>query len=623
MYTFAETEYQWCPQCGGNIRQQATYCRYCRKKIENRLNRRVSRPPFVNLRNLKEWLPNLADLRKSCAAEFCGRMERAEAEAPTPVEDPPGLFPDREHLCPHEPPEQEVTGLLHDILLSLYENGAPVADICDEPRLKLLEITPQEIAAEHELRKDEMQKGHRCRHCQEFIMANNEECRFCEGSEVKTPPQKISTFLEKEIDASLLKDVILYESAWRSLNEEDAFPQEILDVNACKQEQVEQEILRQRAGSFELPTPRFCRRMVELNLVSYWSPEQLCVMALADLGSALDTKKAGRSDEALIVYEHAMRRTEGKDELMQERGNVLTKLSTMYLRKDDDARYKLYSSMANECHKFGMSDDMKAMMDKSHENMQNIFKGTDLLNMDAEQRLASLDEELNSTSMMSDLFAGMEETIPGLGEMFASLSSGLEQMMQSTRLSLEAEVAQKNGDLELAESKYIEALSKTDEDRISGVSIKISILCSLGELKHLQGDDGKSESLLKEAFECATEYAEAEPSIGNSSLLPVLVSLASFMKDVGRHEESEQHFKSALKLQRDTASEYIEKYSGNAADYCGQEADIKEKYAELLRVLKRDEEAAQLEAETNELKKAAETRQAELKARRAKLNPEQ
>jgi tetratricopeptide (TPR) repeat protein len=243
--------------------------------------------------------------------------------------------------------------------------------------------------------------------------------------------------------------------------------------------------------------------------------------------------------------------------------------------------------------------------------------------MDAEQRLASLDEELNSTSMMSDLFASMEETIPGLGEMFASLSSGLEQMMQSTRLSLEAEVAQKNGDLELAESKYIEALSKTDEDRISGVSIKISILCSLGELKHLQGDDGKSESLLKEAFECATEYAEAEPSIGNSSLLPVLVSLASFMKDVGRHEESEQHFKSALKLQRDTASEYIEKYSGNAADYCGQEADIKEKYAELLRVLKRDEEAAQLEAETNELKKAAETRQAELKARRAKLNPEQ
>lgn len=620
MYTFADTEYKWCPQCAGNIRQQATHCRFCRKPIENRLMKKVVLQPFVTVRTITEWLPNFTELKDKLPMEFRTRLEQAEAEAPkikigTPLAEQ-RLEPGLANLCPHDPPEPNIIAILTDMLLSLYANDESVALVCDCPQMKLLEITPQEIAAEHELRKEEMKQGHRCSYCKEFIFANSDECRFCEGTEDKAPVAVERTF-EKTVDPLFLKDVILYEAAWRILNEENSLSQEILAANSCSQSDVDEEVLRQRGGNSEPPIPRFTRRMVKLNLFSYWTPEQISLMALADLGSALDSKKEDRSDEALIVFEHALRRTEGKEELMSQRSSILTGLSTYYVRKKDDAKYQLFNSMAHECSKFGMTDEMKAIMDKSHERIKNTWSGK--LEPDPEKRLASLDTDYGmNLEGMDEMLAQLEETLPGMGELFTSLQSGMEETMKTTRLIIEAQVADKNGNLAEAEAKYKEALENTNEDRLTGMTSKISILCSLGEVKQKQGDSATAESLLTEALEIAKEYAEAEPALGKASLFPTLTSHACLLKEAGRYEESEQQFQTALQVEEESTSRFIEAYGGERGDYSAQKADIKEKYAQLLRAMKRDEDAAKLDAEVAQLRKEAEERQAEIQARHSR-----
>ena len=620
MLNFADSEYKWCPQCAGNIRLKATHCRFCHKPIENRLMKKVALPSFVAVRSIKEWLPNFADVKAKLPAEFLSRLEQAESEIPeaqVPESIKNQLQPSVEIDCPHEPPAANIQAVLMDLLLSIHSSGAPIAEICEQPQLRLLEITPPEVVAEYELRMEEMDKGHRCTYCQEFILADGDECCFCQGTD-QTPPKPIENTWEKPVDPLLLKDVILYEAARRASLEEEAIPQDILAASSISQDDVDREILRLRTGEAELPMPRFTKRMVELKLKCFWSPEQNALSAIADLGSALDSRKVNRSAEALVVLEHALRRTEGDDELMSQRSTVLSKLSTHYLAKKDDSKYELYSAMSHECGKFGMSDEMKTMMDKSHESMKNMFRGDSHFDTDPEKRLASLDNDFGlNLSGMGDMLAQIEETLPGMGEMLSSLQSGLAETMKNTRLILEAQVAEKNGDLITAEAKYRQSLANNNEDRLTGHLSKISSMTALGQIKHKQGENEESESLLKEAMAIALEYAEAVPTIGKASLYPVLNVYACFLRDVGRHEESEQEFQKALQLEAEVSSTYLSEYGGSPGDYSGQRADIKESYAQLLRAMKREEDAHKLDSEVAVLRKEAADRQIEIEQRRA------
>ncbi len=625
MYTFAETEYKWCPQCAGNIRLQATHCRFCHKPIENRLMKNTRMPAFVTVRDATEWLPSFTELQKKYPEEFRKRLEEAAAAAPPPIggEFMEAGLPPKEVRCPHEPPQAQILHLLIDALLSLYECGESLTEICEDPRLQLLEITPQEIVAEHELRKEELEKGQSCRYCQEYVLNDSEDCRFCGGSEGKVP-KAVDNFFEKTIDHQLLKEVILHESAWRTLNEADAVSQEITDKNGCSKEDIEKEILRQEAGQHEMPMPRFTKRMVELNLASYFSPEQLCLMAISDLGSALSARKENRSDEALIVYEHALRRTEGRDELMHDRGRMLGNLATFYLQKQDDAKYKLYNTMSHECEKFGMTEEMQAIMDKSHESLQNMFKDGGVFDDDPEKRLSALEAKFSESKdgIMSDLLGKMEETLPGLGEVMAGLSRGMEKTVQTSRLILEAQVAQKNGDLEEATKKYSEALEGCEDDRFSGTNSKISILCRLGEIKQLQGNNSAAEPLFLDALASANEYVEAEPSLGKSALWATHLSYGNYLKEVGKFEESEQNYQKALTVHEECTAAFMERFASPRADFSSSLAEIEEKYAQLLRAAKRDEEAEKMESEAAAHKKEAEDRKTEISERKKRLHPE-
>jgi tetratricopeptide (TPR) repeat protein len=357
--------------------------------------------------------------------------------------------------------------------------------------------------------------------------------------------------------------------------------------------------------------------MVELGLASFYTPEQMCLQAFCELGRALDSQKTNRADEALIVYDHALRRTEGLDELMHDRGRVLSGMATYYLRKKDDAKYKLYNKMSQECEKFGLTDAMKDFMDKSQASLENMFKGE--VETDPEKILANLDTDLQLSSR-----GMMGETIPGLGEVFANLTAGLDETKKTSRLVLEAAVAKKNGDLDEATKKYTEALNRSEKlNRISGPSQRISILCSLAEIKQKQGDEPAAESLLKGALAAAEEYVEATPSLGKSSLWNALVSYADFLKNAGRFEEAEQNYQRALTVHEECTDSFLERHGCQRSDFSGTLAHIKERYAQLLRVTKRDSEAEKIEAEAVGHKQEAEDRQTEIKARRERLNPEQ
>ena len=72
-----------------------------------------------------------------------------------------------------------------------------------------------------------------------------------------------------------------------------------------------------------------------------------------------------------------------------------------------------------------------------------------------------------------------------------------------------------------------------------------------------------------------------------------------------------------MQVEDESSAKFIKDYGGSAGDYSGQKADIKEKYAQLLRVMNRADEAQKLEDEVVVLKKEAAERQAELERRRS------
>ncbi len=519
MFTFPATDYKWCSQCAGNIRVDASYCRFCKKPLKNKLLQDGGFKPFMTIDAVSQWMPQFNTVITKISDDLRIRFEQADIDDPAPEFGvPDGLTPQEYRIQNREGqscliglPEPQELGLIYDMLLSLYAKGEPIREICDHPHFQLLEVTPQEVIAESELRKEEMAKNHKCVFCAEYIFPADDECRFCEGS-VGKPPKSTDSFLEKSVDKQLLKDVILYETAQRIISDTTPMPKEILEANGISQDNVEQEILRLRGSSALPPLTRFCRRMQELgiNKEGFFTPDTLTISELVDLGSALDSKKNSRYDEALIVYEHALKRTEGDEERIHERGRILDYISFYYQRQEDYAQYKKYHDLAKECNEFGLPDDMKALMEMSDLESLDMLSDDDAFDEDPEKRLANLNKRTGqSAELMEKMITDASNAAPGLGEAFAAMGSAFDHRIEETRKTLEAEVAKKKGDYAEAEKKYAEALQFCGSG--IGSSSRSTILVSLAEIKHLQGDDTTAEATFSEALSSAIEYAEIMP----------------------------------------------------------------------------------------------------------------
>lgn len=629
MFTFPESEYKWCTQCAGNIRKDADYCRFCKKKITSKLMQEVVFMPFMTVDSVSLWLPRFNTLVTKIADDLRKRFEQADIDSPPgDFGVPEGLTPmeyriqnrETQESCLHEPPEPHELGLIYDMLLSMYEQGESLNELCDHPHLKLLEMTPQEVLAEAELRKEEREKNHKCEHCAEYIFPDDDECRFCSGRPGIAPKQAVDSFFNKTVDKHLLKDVILYEAAERTISGTTPIPQEILDANGITQENLDQEILRMRGSAAIKPMPRFAKRMFELGMNSsgFFSTESISISALVDLGSALDSKKVGRVDEALIVYEHGLKRTEGNDELTHERGRIYDYISFLYQGREDYVQYKKYHDLGQECKTFGMTDEMKELMDQSAMNNFDMLADDEGSEMDPEKRLERLDRIIGKSSeFLTKMVSHASDALPGLGEAMAAVGNAVDDSMMSARKILEGEIAKNNGDLAEAEKKFAEALELCGTG--IGSSSRSSILLSLAEVKHLQGDDTTAEATLSEALNIANEYSEIMPEMGRLLVWKSHLAIAVFQSDTGKYIESEENFKLALKLQEESAEELMNKYGGNKEDYTGENANIMEPYAKLLRILNRNEEAEKLEIEAAEIRKEVEKVEAKRKEHKAKI----
>jgi tetratricopeptide (TPR) repeat protein len=622
MFTFSDAEYKWCISCNGNIRKESSWCKLCRNPITSKFFARESAFPMNTINDAARWLPRFNSLIVNCSNELQERLKRVDDETPPPtIGIPDGVDPliyrvesRDEEVCGHEPPDPTVSGMLWDFLLAIHASGASLQEICAHPKLQLLEITPQEILAEYELRKSEIENGQRCRYCSEFILSQDlEPCRFCEGLGDKTPKQRPS-FLSPPLNLELLRDVILYEAAVRTMSGAEQISPEILAANKIDASIIDREVLKQRSSAAP-PMTRWLRRMRELGLKSYLHFDSMLISSFVDVGTAL--KK--RDDEAIIVLEHAVARGENLPEAQYDVGRALEHLSLIYKKRQNYEKAKELQERAKKCMTYGMDEATKQMMESMTTGLGDL-EDTLGVDEDPEARLISYEETLKNFTARSDaLTAHMESVMPGLGAALSgfvqSLSAETNRVGNVGKLRLEAGVAEKQGDYKLAESKYLEVLDVVGEG-ISITSLKSGVLTDLAALYQKTGDLVQAEARFHEAIDYSRELFEAKPDFGGVPLATARAAYAKFLRDQKRFDEACKEFQIAINMQEAIAHEFSEKYGHDVETYSDGLAMTLVEYAELLTLMNRTEEAVEVKARAKSLNDFIEARRAEIAAQR-------
>lgn len=253
MFTFSDTDYDWCSDCSGNIRKGSAWCRYCKKRVEEADFETRQRSAQLNIGYASRWLPSFDKLIES-VPEIRKRVQDSDAAIPAPaIGVPDRLDAEQYRLASRNDgqiwpdfPEPAVNGLIWDVLLALHAKGVNIREICEHPKLQMLEITPQEILAEYELRQSEIQNGERCKYCSEYILASSQEaCRFCEGFE-DVCPKPAPYVWDKPTDLSFLRAVLLHVAAKRTINGGEPLDAEILSAHSIDSQAIDREILKLR-----------------------------------------------------------------------------------------------------------------------------------------------------------------------------------------------------------------------------------------------------------------------------------------------------------------------------------------------------------------------------------------
>jgi len=618
MFEFAEADYKWCTYCGGNIRKAAHWCRLCRKATGSRFFKVYAGAASTAISDAAGWLPKYNSLVKKCSTELQRRFRQAdEAISPPAIGIADGVDPEQaryesrdEEITLHSPPEVTPLGLVWDILLSIYGQGEPLQEICSSPRLQLLEITPQEIVAEAEMRKTETERGTQCKYCAEYILSADEEpCRFCEGFGDAVPQGVDHIF--RPLDETLLRDIILFEAAMRTIDGGEPISDEILKTNSIDTSHVDREVLRQRSSSAALPCSRWVRRMQELGLKSYFGFDQMAVSEAVNVGTILRK----RDDEAIIVLNHAVKRGQDDPECKYEAGRALEWLGLIYRGRNEFEKARECKEQAQELQTFGMDDEMKRLMIETSNEKMNMLGRLDF-DDDPEARLLSLDESMNNFQMNSEEMSSvLDSLVPGLG-------SALEQAVGAfaydstnlARMRLTADVARKNGNIDEAYKIYSELVERAEEDW-SGAMTKTSILCILAEIDLERNDPESAQTKLQESIMLAEELREAVPDVGSVALAHSRFKHANFLRDVKRFDDSYREYNEALQMQDDLVARSLTKYGGKEGAYLSEKLELLEEFAKLLRITSKDIEAAEVDVQVVRVRKMVDEANAERRER--------
>lgn len=604
MFEFSDSEYKWCGNCGGNIRIESPWCKLCREAVGSQFFDDDDGYPMAVIDDCARWLPTFNSTVKMASPELQARIKKVDDDTPPPtIGIPDGADPitaryesrDAE-VCGHEPPSPSAAGLLWDVLVSIHERGHSLSELCRHPKLQLLEITPQEILAEYELRKAEIENNQRCTYCSEFIISPYQEpCRYCEGFREGIPKPRSSTF-EKTLDFNLLRDIMLYEAAMRTISGGEQLAREILAANHIEDESIDREVLKQRTTPSP-PMSRFLRRMNDLGLKSYLSFDSLAISEIIDVASSLK----GRDDEVIIVLEHAIKRGESSTDAQYDVARAMEHLSLIYKKREQFEKAKLLHEQAQELQTFGMDEEAKRLM---REMTMDVSELASAMGMDAdpEARLISFEESMQQFQEKSVQMAAMiDSMIPGLGSALTSItqniSSGVNNM---SRLRLEADIAKKNGNLELAEAKYQEIL-QTSEDDFTGVMLSSSVYAELAWIYLEKGDVARAESSLKQGIDKSRSLYEVKPDLGAPLYTSARFAYAKFLKKTNKLNEALDELRAVANMQDAMIFNHVESYGGERIAYSEELIEVLQELSEVLNLLGNTEIAEGIKARMTQL----------------------
>jgi tetratricopeptide (TPR) repeat protein len=117
-------------------------------------------------------------------------------------------------LC--NPPRDAVYALILEMLITLARIDPKWKQLCEQPRLRILEITTAAIDNEIALRKleeKERKSSRVCPFCLEFNLSNADSCRFCNSNFLEPPKRsKVSKALKArtDFDPIFLREVVLH-----------------------------------------------------------------------------------------------------------------------------------------------------------------------------------------------------------------------------------------------------------------------------------------------------------------------------------------------------------------------------------------------------------------------------
>lgn len=568
MFNFGSDEYRWCCECSGNVRVDAYYCRYCHKAIGNRLlKNKPANNGFLQITKAVCWIPRWDDTVLSVPGPFRDRIAEEDEKAPVSVV---GLKPEltvvearrlerNPDKCSPDRPENQVLGLIWDILLSLHGASFPVSSLCSEPRLQLLQISSDAISAEADLRRQEIEGRLRCDYCSEFVLSppSQTPCRFCSGSD--SPPEAVNLLAAEfyeQYDESLLKAILSWEAAKRRLEGEDPLAAEQLARHGITEEQIDRQVLALRHNPSHLPRSAWRERMFQLGIDFGYpdiydqpaiSPAYCLITDIVSLGRSLAPgmfrahQAHTNVEDALVVFNHVLNRWQKSPYYAQEVPHLLDAKSMLYIDQDTE-KYEDLKTLADFERNKSLSEDARKMISslKSTEDF-SALKG--LRSDDPDERLKALDQFAEQHLERCSMLENATDTLGALGGAFKGLNETTMRMMQLSKKLLQAQSANKKGDHRAAAELYEQALIDVESIEHS-VQNKSIILAYLAETQVKLGEMTLAETTFRQAICEARD--EAELGFGIDCLPDVHHRFFLYLFEQNRLEEARQNLDAAM-----------------------------------------------------------------------------
>ena len=638
MFTFSDHDYKWCVECCGNIRKDAFSCKFCHKPVGSKLLQ-AKLPQNVGgfITSAARQLPGFDDILQSIPREFKKRIDDADEKSPPPyIGLSPGVDPGENrhrernsNICPPNPPNAIVSGLVWDILISLHAQGLSLTKICSDPRLQLIELSPGEISAEYEQRVHEINGGHKCKHCAEFVRSDDEVCRFCGGT-AQNPPKPINAMLVltediSRFDPTLLRNILIWEAAKRRIDEAPSLEQEVLNKNRITDDEVNRQILTLRQNPDQMPRSRWRQRMFDLGIspgyldagqefdLDYFMLEDIAMLGRA-LTPDFTINENADAQQALIVFDHALNRWQNNRFYAQQKYLLLSGKAMVYLHLNEDENYQRFKREGDEALLEMIPEEMRRSLQESmNEPKMPLLDGLD--KMDPEQRLQSLENvEKDFIEGQTERLDRMNALIPGLGEVFQGIGAASNRMLQVSKYALKAQSALEKSDPDSACKEYESAIVLLGTD-VHDVSRRAELLLQLANAQLVKGDKESAEDSFRRAFADAADVLEADLDPNPSS--QAHHKYACFLRDNGTYSSAEEHFLKAFSFYSQSRERLIDK-GWLPADSPRDSWRMKEDYAKLLHSMARYDEAKVVAAESAVLKEHEEEEERQHKLKRSK-----